>query len=308
MKILAQNKKKLSVSIKIIKDTFQGFIDDNVMRLSASLAYATLFSIIPLLSLLVTIGVLLNIDFTNQLYAQLEPIVGSKVIDALQAIMENAETTDSFSFATIISIGVTIFGATTVFAEIQSSLNTIWGIKAVPKKSWLKYIINRLLSFSVILAFILLITFTITNLITDISNKFITNNPDIAESLVKTIGMIINIGVTTVIFTLIFKILPDAKIKSKDVIIGALVTTVLLLIGQWGISFYIGFANIETVYGAAAFMAIFITWIYYSAIIIYTGAEFTKAWANELGGKIFPDEYAVATKVIEIREENKPVN
>ena len=303
MKILAQNKKKLSVSIKIIKDTFQGFIDDNVMRLSASLAYATLFSIIPLLSLLVTIGVLLNIDFTNQLYAQLEPIVGSKVIDALQAIMENAETTDSFSFATIISIGVTIFGATTVFAEIQSSLNTIWGIKAVPKKSWLKYIINRLLSFSVILAFafILLITFTITNLITDISNKFITNNPDIAESLVKTIGMIINIGVTTVI-------LPDAKIKSKDVIIGALVTTVLLLIGQWGISFYIGFANIETVYGAAAFMAIFITWIYYSAIIIYTGAEFTKAWANELGGKIFPDEYAVATKVIEIREENKPVN
>ena len=305
MKILAQNKKKLSVSIKIIKDTFQGFIDDNVMRLSASLAYATLFSIIPLLSLLVTIGVLLNIDFTNQLYAQLEPIVGSKVIDALQAIMENAETTDSFSFATIISIGVTIFGATTVFAEIQSSLNTIWGIKAVPKKSWLKYIINRLLSFSVILAFafILLITFTITNLITDISNKFITNNPDIAESLVKTIGMIINIGVTTVIFTLIFKILPDAKIKSKDVIIGALVTTVLLLIGQWGISFYI-----ETVYGAAAFMAIFITWIYYSAIIIYTGAEFTKAWANELGGKIFPDEYAVATKVIEIREENKPVN
>lgn len=234
MKILAQNKKKLSVSIKIIKDTFQGFIDDNVMRLSASLAYATLFSIIPLLSLLVTIGVLLNIDFTNQLYAQLEPIVGSKVIDALQAIMENAETTDSFSFATIISIGVTIFGATTVFAEIQSSLNTIWGIKAVPKKSWLKYIINRLLSFSVILAFafILLITFTITNLITDISNKFITNNPDIAESLVKTIGMIINIGVTTVIFTLIFKILPDAKIKSKDVIIGALVTTVLLLIGQ----------------------------------------------------------------------------
>ena len=310
MKILTQNKKKLSVSIKIIKDTFQGFIDDNVMRLSASLAYATLFSIIPLLSLLVTIGVLLNVDFTNQLYAQLEPIVGSKVIDAIQAIMENAETTDSFSFATIVSIGVTIFGATTVFAEIQSSLNTIWGIKAVPKKSWLKYIINRLLSFSVILAFafILLITFTITNLITDISNKFITNNPDVAESLVKTIGMIINIGVTTVIFTLIFKILPDAKIKSKDVFIGALVTTVLLLIGQWGISFYIGFANIETVYGAAAFMAIFITWIYYSAIIIYTGAEFTKAWANELGGKIFPDEYAVATKVIEIREENKPVN
>lgn len=150
-----------------------------------------------------------------------------------------------------------------------------------------------------------MITFTITNLITDLSNRYIANNPDVAESLVKVIGIFVNIVVTTIIFTLIFKILPDAKIKSKDVFIGAVVTTVLLLAGQWGISFYIAIANIETVYGAAAFMAIFIIWIYYSAIIIYTGAEFTKAWANELGGKIFPDEYAVATKIIEIHEEKK---
>lgn len=309
MKILSKSRKRLSVFIKIMKETFQGFIDDNVMRLSASLAYATLFSIIPLLSLLFTIGILLNTDLTKDLYAQLEPIVGSKVIEALQSMMANAEKTESFSFATLVSVGVSIFGATTVFAEIQSSLNTIWGIKAVPKKSWLKYIKNRLLSFSVIVvfAFILLVTFTISNIIMELSNRFIANYPEVAESLIKVIGLIINIGVTTVIFALLFKVLPDAKIKIRDVFIGALVTTILLLIGQWAISFYISFANIETVYGAAAFMAIFITWIYYSAIIIYTGAEFTKAWADELGGKIFPDEYAVATKVIEIHEENKPV-
>lgn len=309
MNILSKSRKRLSVFIKIMKETFQGFIDDNVMRLSASLAYATLFSIIPLLSLLFTIGILLNTDLTKDLYDQLEPIVGSKVIEALQSMMANAEKTESFSFATLVSVGVSIFGATTVFAEIQSSLNTIWGIKAVPKKSWLKYIKNRLLSFSVIVvfAFILLVTFTISNIIMELSNRFIANYPEVAESLIKVIGLIINIGVTTVIFALLFKVLPDAKIKIKDVFIGALVTTILLLIGQWAISFYISFANIETVYGAAAFMAIFITWIYYSAIIIYTGAEFTKAWADELGGKIFPDEYAVATKVIEIHEENKPV-
>lgn len=309
MNILSKSRKRLSVFIKIMKETFQGFIDDNVMRLSASLAYATLFSIIPLLSLLFTIGILLNTDLTKDLYDQLEPIVGSKVIEALQSMMANAKKTESFSFATLVSVGVSIFGATTVFAEIQSSLNTIWGIKAVPKKSWLKYIKNRLLSFSVIVvfAFILLVTFTISNIIMELSNRFIANYPEVAESLIKVIGLIINIGVTTVIFALLFKVLPDAKIKIKDVFIGALVTTILLLIGQWAISFYISFANIETVYGAAAFMAIFITWIYYSAIIIYTGAEFTKAWADELGGKIFPDEYAVATKVIEIHEENKPV-
>ncbi len=305
MKMLSKRKNLVSSLIKIGKETIQGFIDDNVTRLSASLAYATLFSIIPFLSLLITFGVYLEFDLANQFYAQLEPIVGAKVIEALQSITENAEKTNISSFAAVVSLGVSIFGATTVFAEIQSALNTIWGIKAIPKKSWLKYIKNRLLSFSIILvfAFILLITFSITNIIVELSNRFMVNNPDVAESFVKVIGMIINIGVTVLIFTLIFKILPDAKIKSKDVIVGAIVTTVLLLAGQWGISLYIGIANVGTVYGAAAFMVVFVTWIYFSAIIIYTGAEFTKAWANEMGGKIFPDEYAVATRIIEIHED-----
>ena len=299
-------KKKLSLSllIKIVKDTGQGFIDDSVTRLSGSLAYATLFSIIPFLSLLVTIGVALHMDLANQLYIQLEPIVGAEVIGALRLIIEHAERTDSSASAAIVSLGISIFGATTIFAEIQSSLNSIWGIKAVPKKSCLKYIQNRLLSFSIILvfAFVLLITFSITNIIGDLSNKFMASYPEVAGFIVKVVGQVLNIGVTVIIFVLIFKVLPDAKIKSKDVFIGAVVTTLLLLVGQWGISFYIGIANVGTIYGAAAFMVVFITWIYYSAIIVYAGAEFTKAWANEMGSKIFPDEYAVATKMVEVRE------
>lgn len=300
-----KKKSYLSRVFKVLKDSVTGFSDDNVMRLSASLAYATLFSIIPFLSLLVSIGVFFHTDLTDQLYAQLEPIVGEEVIKALQSILANAGKADSSTFATIVSVGVSIFGATTIFAEIQSSLNTIWGIKAVPKKGWLKYLKNRLLSFSIILvfAFILLITFSITNIISNLGERFLVNYPGVAHPLVKAIGIILNIGVTSIIFTLIFKILPDAKIKSRDVFTGAIVTTLLLLIGQWAISFYISMANLDTVYGAAAFMAVFITWIYYSAIIIYTGAEFTKAWANEMGGKIFPDEYAVATRTIEIRDD-----
>ncbi|MCD7926352.1 MAG: YihY/virulence factor BrkB family protein [Bacteroides sp.] len=300
------DKKKLTFSLlfKILKDTAQGFIDDSVTRLSGSLAYATLFSIIPFLSLLVTIGVFFHMDLANQLYIQLEPVVGTKVIEALRAILENAEKTNASTFATVVSLCVTVFGATTVFAEIQSSLNTIWGIKAVPKRSWLKYLKNRLLSFSFILvfAFIMLITFSITNIIVDLSKRFMVSNPDVAESLVKGGGIVVNIVVTAFIFTLIYKILPDARLKSKDVCVGAIVTTLLLLVGQWGISLYIGMANVGNVYGAAAFMVVFITWIYYSAIIIYIGAEFTQAWANEMGGKIVPDEYAVATRIVEIRE------
>lgn len=302
--------KKLTfpILIKILKNTVQGFSDDNVPTLSASLAYATLFSIIPFISLLITIGTFFHTDLVNQLYTELQPIIGTDVVGQLKAIIESAEETDSSVFATIISLAVSIFGATAIFAEIQGSLNTIWGIKAVPKKSWLKYIKNRLLSFSIILifAFILLITFSVTNIIGNLSGRIMSNYPDIAESFVKVVGMILNIGVTAFIFILIFKILPDAKIKSKDVLVGALVTTFLFLIGQFGISLYIGIANVGSVYGAAAFLAILITWIYYSAIIIYIGAEFTESWANEMGGKIFPDEFAVTTKIIEIHED-KPI-
>lgn len=306
----AQTPKKLrlSVLLKILKDTFQGFMDDNVMRLSASLAYATLFSIIPFLSLLITIETFFHIDLGGQLYTQLQPILGVEVVEQLRAVLNNAEKTGSSSFVAIFTLGVTIFGATAIFAEIQSSLNTIWGIKAIPKKSWLKYLKNRLLSFSIILifAFILLITFTITNVIANLSSRFMANYPEVAESVVRVAGVLVNIGVTSFIFVLMFKILPDARIRSKDVFVGALVTTLLFLVGQWGISFYIGIADVGSVYGAAAFMAILITWIYYSALIIYIGAEFTEAWANEMGGRIFPDEFAVATRIIEIHED-KPV-
>lgn len=310
MKNQAATKKKLTIPIliKILKDTFRGFMDDNVPRLSASLAYATLFSMIPFLSLLITIGTFLHADLASQLYIQLQPIVGTDVVEQLRSIITNAQETESLSFATIISLAFTIFGATAIFAEIQDSLNTIWGIKAIPKKSWLKYIKNRLLSFSIIVvfAFILLITFGITNLIGNLSDRFMSNYPDIAGSLVKIVGLILNLSVTAIIFTFIFKILPDAKIKSKDVIVGAIVTTVLFLVGQWAISLYIGMASVGSVYGAAAFLAVLITWIYYSAIILFIGAEFTESWANEMGGRIFPDKYAVTTKIIEIHED-KPL-
>ncbi len=310
MKTPPQAKKRLTlpVLVKILKETVRGFMDDNVTTLSASLAYATLFSLIPFLSLLVTIGTFFHADLSNQLYVQLQPIVGAEVVQQLKEILESAEATDSSTLATILSLGVSIFGATAIFSEIQGSLNAIWGIKPVPKKSWLKYIKNRLLSFSIILvfAFILLVTFSITNVIEHLSQRFMAGYPQIAESLVDAAGILINLGVTVVIFVLIFKMLPDAEIKSRDVFIGALVTTVLFQVGQWGISLYLGIANVGTVYGAAAFMAILITWIYYSAIIIYIGAEFTQAWATEMGGKIFPDEYAVTTKTIEIHQY-KPV-
>lgn len=310
---MEQNERKkltIPVLIKIIKETVKGIGEDRIVSISGSLAYATLFSIIPLFSVIAIIGSIFQFELDVRLFNQLQAVLGTEAVEQLQPILAKSVTTEFTNLAAIISLGVTLFGATTIFAVLQSSLNVIWHIKPIPKKGWLKFLKNRLLSFSIILvlAFLLLVTFTITNFITNFTDRIMADFQDVALVFVKIIGTIINIGVTTFIFVLIFKMLPDAKIKSKDVIVGAIVTTVLFLVGQWGISVYFGLSNVGSVYGVAAFLAIFLTWIYYSAIIIFVGAEFTQAWANEMGSKIYPDEYAVATKVVEIKKEGKPIN
>ncbi|MBF6598196.1 MAG: YihY/virulence factor BrkB family protein [Fermentimonas sp.] len=306
-----KEKKKLSfpVLIKIIKKTIQGIGEDRVVRVSGSLAFATLFSIIPLFSIIAIIGSIFQFELDVRLFNELQAVLGPEAVEQLQPILQESVSTEFTNLTAIISLGVTLFGATTIFAVLQSSLNVIWHIKPVPKKGWLKFLKNRLLSFSIILvlAFLLLVTFTITNFITNFTDRIMADFQDVALVFVKIIGTIFNIGVTTFIFVLIFKVLPDAKIKTKDVLVGAIVTTVLFLVGQWGISVYFGLSNVGSVYGVAAFLAIFLTWIYYSAIIVFVGAEFTQAWANEMGSKIYPDEYAVATKVVEIKKEGKPI-
>lgn len=293
----------------VLKVTASGFKDDNVTKLSASLAYATLFSLVPFLSLIISIGTWFNMDIATQMYSYLDMILGEKAVDSLQGIILNASRSRATGIATIISFGVTIFGATAIFAEMQSSLNMIWGIKPKPKKGWLKYILNRLLSFSMIIvfAFLMLVTFLMTGFINGIRDHLIVVYPDITAIIFQIIGFLLNAIIITFIFMLIFKMLPDAKIKFKDVIVGSVVTTILFLIGQYAISIYLQTRNIESVYGAAAFVVILLTWIYYSSIIIYIGAEFTESWANEMGSKIYPSEYAVTTKIIEVQKEDAPV-
>lgn len=304
---------KSKINIKsvweVLKTTLQAFSDDAVTRLSAALAYATLFAIVPFFSLLIAIGTFFDLNFANQFYAQLEPVVGVEVVTQIQNMVQNAYTETGSTLATIISIGIMIFGATAIFAQMQSSLNTIWGIKPKPKKGWVKMITNRLLSFSLILVFgfILLITFSLTALINNFSSTLAARYPEITTILLSSLAVVINIFVTTVIFILLFKFLPDAKIKFKDVAVGAVVTTILFLLGQYGISMYLKHNNSTSVYGAAAFIIILLTWIYYTSIIIYIGAEFTKAWANKMGSKIYPDEYAVSTKIIEVQDD-KPID
>ena len=307
------NKHKKKTTLKsvwtILKKTAQGFSDDKVTRLSAALSYATIFSFAPFILVIITIGAFFTQDLEGELFGELRMFLGADVATTLQDVVHNAQIANTSTLSTIIGIGVILFSATTIFTSIQESLNTIWGIKPKPKKGWLKLIKNRLLSFSVIIAlgFILLVTMSTSSIIGLLNQRLMAYLPDVTVVLFKVIGIILNIAVTTSIFLLIFKVLPDAKIKFRDVMIGAVVTTILFLVGQYAISIYLSTSKITSLYGAAASVLLLLIWVYYSATIVYIGAEFTKAWANELGGKIYPDEYAVSTRTIEIQEDG-PIN
>lgn len=303
-------RKKISFQsiINIIRLTIKGFTTDGVTKLSASLAYATIFALVPFLTFIVTFGSWFDQDISSHMYKTMNGLMGNEVTTQVQALIANTSESGSSALARLISLGVMIFGATAIFAEMQTSLNTIWGIKPKPRKGWLHYLRNRVLSFSIILTlgFLLLITLSVSTIINSLRERLIAYFPDVTAILFQIIGMVLNILVVSSLFILIFKILPDARIKFKDVTVGGIVTTIFFLIGQFAISIYLGTRNTVSVYGAAAFLIILLTWVYYSSIIVYIGAEFTKAWANEIGGKIYPDQYAVSTKIVEIASD-KPI-
>ncbi len=308
---IQHNNKKFSFKSlwTILKMTVDGIIDDKVTVLSAALSYYTIFSFAPFILVIITIGTFFAQDLEGKLFGQLSMLLGTDVAKVLQDVVHNAQIAEKSTLSAIIGIGIILFSATTIFASIQESLNTIWGIKPKPKKGWLKLIKNRLLSFSVIIAlgFILLVTMGASSIVGLLNDRLMAYYPDATLHLFKVIGIILNVGFTILVFLLIFKVLPDAKIKYRDVIIGAIVTTILFLAGQYAISFYLSSSNIGSLYGAAASILLLLVWVYYSTTILYIGAEFTKAWANELGGKIYPDEYAVATRIIEIQED-RPIS
>jgi membrane protein len=289
---------------QVLKDSFTGFSDHKVTKLSAALAYYTVFSMGPLLIVIIS---LCSIFFgreaiEGQIYGQLEDFLGSSTALQLQDIIKKAAISGQGIIAIVIGGGTLLIGATTVFAEIQDSINSIWGLKPKPKKSWLKFLQNRLMSFSVIisLGFLLLVSLGVTALIDAFSNKIMSSYEDISVVLVYILNQVITLVVISAIFGVIFKVLPDAEIRWRDVTLGAMVTAVLFMIGKFGISFYISKTDVGGTYGAAGSLVILLLWTYYSSIILYFGAEFTKAYALKYGREIHPSHYAVSTREVEI--------
>lgn len=292
----------------LVKDAFNGFLDDKVVKLSGALAYFTVFSIGPMLIVIIFFADLFygREAVEGTIFGQIKGFVGATTAAQIQEIIRNASLSGKGPVTGIIGIITLLIGATTVFAEIQDTINTIWGLKPRPEKGWLKIVLDRLLSFSIVVSigFLLLVSLVITGLVEALSNQLINIFPDIALLLIYIFNLLITFGVVTLLFAIIFKVLPDAKIKWKDVITGAMVTAVLFMIGKFGITFYIGSSNVSTAYGTAGSLVILLLWVYYSSIILYFGAEFTKAYAATYGGLIKPNQYAVWVKQIEVEDES----
>jgi len=302
-------KKKLTLKgvWQLIKEAASGFSDDKVLKLSGSLAYFTIFSIGPLILIIIFLADLFwgREAVEGSIYGQIKGFIGPDAALQIQDIIKNAAISGKSTFTAVIGIATLVVGATGVFAEIQDSINTIWGLKPKPKKGLIKMVLTRLLSFSVIvsLGFLLLVSLIVNAVIEALINKLMSVFPDGAVVLGYIVNLVVTFGVTTLLFAIIFMILPDAKIKWRDVLIGAMVTTVLFMIGKFAITFYIGTSNVGSTYGAAGSLVVILLWVYYSSVILYFGAEFTKAYAANYGSHIEPNQYAVWIKQVEVEEE-----
>lgn len=293
---------------KIIKATFSGFFADKGLKLSASLAYTTIFSMGPMLLLIMSLAsIFFGQDaIEGKIFAQVNGLIGESAAKQLQDIIRNIQFSGKTNFALIASIVVLVVGATSLFAEIQDSVNIIWRVKAKPKRGWLNFLRNRLLSMSLIisLGFVLVVSLIINGIIQILSDKLAGYFSHITVFVIAVINFIISLLITAFIFGIIFKVLPDAKIKWKNVRVGAIFTAILFIAGQFLIGFYLEKAGPGSAYGAAGSIIIILVWVYYASAILYIGAEFTQVYSEAMGSSIEPSEYAVYVK----QQEEKRVS
>ena len=289
---------------KLLRISVSDFLEYKVLRMSAALAYYTVFSMAPMLIVIISLCDIFygRAAIEGTIYRQLNSFVGEAAALQIQQLIRNATVSNDITWASAIGIGALIFAATSVFAEIQDSINHIWRLKVKTKKSWLKLLLNRVLSFSMVVSigFILLVSLIVSALLDTLSDRLIKLFPGGALDIAYFINMLLTFATISFLFAVIFKVLPDAKIRWRDVSVGAITTAVLFMLGKYGISFYLGKSHISSSYGAAGSVVIILLWVYYSAIILYFGAAFTRVYAELTGRQIYPSEYAVWVKQVEM--------
>lgn len=292
----------------VTRQAFFQFFEDKCFKLSAALAYYTIFSIGPLLLILIWIlGFLYGEHLENttakqEVLNELTKIFDRQFAIQIQAALENLAVSTNSKIGIIVGVSTLIFTSTTLFVEIQDSINMIWGVKPKPKKSWLKFLTDRATSFSMILGlgFLLIASLVINSVILILTNYFNEIITGVPNQLLKNLNNLLTFFIIVSIFGFIFKVLPDAKVQNRDIVGGALFTGLLFMLGRYGISIYLQYNATANAFGAAGSIIILLLWIYYSAAILYFGAEFTKEHAKMFNRGIHPADFAVLIEKNEI--------
>jgi membrane protein len=305
MKYQQTIKKRYLLFMMILKSSWTEFMEDNAIKLSASLAYYTIFSLAPMLIVIISLtGIFLGKQAVEgQLFEQIRNYVGDAAALQIQSMIGDADVIKEGLKATVIGIVTMLIGATGVFSEIQSSINYMWGIKPKPRRGYLKYLGNRLLSFLILvgMGLVLILSLLVNSIITSFSKRINELFPFFPTEFANSVNSVFIFVILCLLFFVIFKVLPDAIIAWRDAVIGSLFTTILFMIGKWGIGYYLGYISLGSTYGAAASLVIILLWIYYSAIIIYFGAEFTHMYSLHAGKGIVPKSNAIFVQHREVK-------
>jgi len=298
----------LGNAFSLLKQTFNEWLQDKAPQLGAALAYYTVFSLAPLiLVLLAIVGVIFREDpagawtrITQQMSYFLDP----SAVEVVQSIAQKASQPGKSTAATIIGIALALFGASGVFGQLQDALNTIWGVKAKPGRGIWGFLRNRFLSFAMVggICFLLLVSLAIEALLKGFSHYVQSLLPG-GMVIALAVYLVFDFTVVVLLFAMIFKFLPDVKIQWRDVWIGAVLTTILFGIGKWLLGFYLGSGAAGSAYGAASSLITLLLWVYYSSQILLFGAEFTQVYAARTGRAFKPTEYAVR---VEMKEVERP--
>jgi membrane protein len=277
--------------LKLFWAAIKGWSTDDVPRLGASLAYYTLFAVGPILIIAVAIaGTVYGPDAVRgQIVGEISGLIGQQGAEAVQSILQSAHQNRTGSLAVVIGTITLILGGSGAFLELQHALNTIFRVKTDPKKSGLeRLVLSRLRSFGVVVSigFLLLVSLLVSAALTALSSR-IQRTPVGGPVVLQAINMVVSLAVMTLLFGLIYRLLPDVRLAWRDVWTGAFVTSLLFSIGKFLIGLYLGHSGVATSYGAAGSIVVLLVWVYYSAQVILLGAEFTRVTALSQGGRDF---------------------
>ena len=290
----------------LLKQTFQEWLQDKAPQLGAALAYYTVFSLAPLILVLLSlVGVIFRHDPAgawNKITQQMSYFLDPSAVQVVQSIAQKASQPGKSTIATIIGVALALFGASGVFGQLQDALNTIWGVKAKPGGGIWGFLRSRFLSFAMVggVCFLLLVSLTLESLLKGFSHYVQSVLPG-GIVVAMTVYLIFDFAVVVLLFAMIFKFLPDVKIQWRDVWLGAALTAIFFGIGKWALGLYLSSGAAGSAYGAASSLITLLLWVYYSSQILLFGAEFTQVYADRAGRGIEPAEYAVRviTKKVE---------